>query len=336
MNKGKRHYVRWVVLALTCVLLTTWLFRINVLFTSNHLSLTYARSATSMPLWYDQMFYVKDNVLYFIDDNGKKDRLCYVENNIIKTFVKLPYSFDHFVVADDETVIIQRKDILYSLNVSDGVITELWQGACVGYYEDQLYFTNDSALYAAKIGQGEPQKVLSFDELLASYHDGIIYRNGEEICQLLLEQTDAPQVLTKGNIPWPDAMLHWLLDEVFLYTSDYALHIGSHTIDMYTYKTGAMKRIYEAADAHDGSMVTMAVTARENEIYISRLLTHISFWKIRDKNINGTYRYDIQADTWTKITDATYSTIAQFDDRYLYGNDSGSFFDYGVLKITKN
>ena len=84
MNKGKQHYVRWVVLALACVLLTTWLFRINVLFTSNHLSLTYARSATSSPP-NNHSFYVHDNVLYFTKDGSPKDKLCYVKNNIIKT-----------------------------------------------------------------------------------------------------------------------------------------------------------------------------------------------------------------------------------------------------------
>ncbi len=311
-----KHVVPWCILLVGCVLLVVWLFETHILYTADTLSFSYSRNVTSFSS--PQRFYVRDNVLYFVENQGEKAVIRYVKKNWIHTFTEMPANYKRFIVVDDETVIVQIKDTLYLLDVVDGDLTKLWQGSCVGYEGDRIYYTDSTALYARKMVESEPQKVISFDELLASYADGIVYSNEEGIYQLYYAKPNTPQMITAGAIPWTEDKTTWLLGFTYLYTSDYALRIGSHTLDMYVYDTGEIQRIYET-DADN--MVIMAVAASENELYVSRQWVDMKFWLLENQDINGTYKYDILKKAWTKITNKTYSVIGRFDEQYLYGID---------------
>ncbi len=329
-----KRIVLWGVLLVVCFLLAVRFFQTHILYTSDTLSVAYSRSVTSTPSsdtlnW----FYVRDNVLYFTKDKGfDKTVICYVKNNWIHTFAEIPNNYQRFIVVDDETVIVEVSDIIYLLNVSDGKLTEKWQGDCVGYCRNQVYYTNGNALYAAEIAGSEQRKIVSYDELLAHYDDGIVYRDSKGIYWLFYEKSDAPQLITEGTIPWTDVTTSWLLDVEYVYTPDYALCIGSHSIDMYVYETGEIQRIYYA---DVGKMIIMAVTASENELYVSRQWVDMKFWPLKNKDINGTYKYDICEKEWTKITDKTYHEIVRFDEQYLYGYGTyGLFFpNFKCFKI---
>lgn len=297
-----------------------WFYRRNILKTSDSLSLAYTPSASSY--WKQNYFYVHDNVLYFVDDNHI---IKYVKNNVIYTFAEIPVAYDRFIIIDDKLAIIQWKDALHLLNASNDELVELWQGDCVGCYEGQVYFTKDNVLYSAKVNGSEPEIVVSFDELLSSDYTGITYRIGGNIYQFLLEQPNEFKLLNIGEIPWPE-ISGSIIFNPYLYTSNYALQLGPETLDMYVYETKEMKRIFEL-DENDVNMVSMAVVAHENEVYVSRQYMDGKLWPLKNKQINGTYKYDIQENTWSKITNKTYSVLVQFDEQHLYGlNDPFRLF----------
>ena len=80
-------------------------------------------------------------------------------------------------------------------------------------------------------------------------------------------------------------------------------------------------------DENDDNMVTMAVVAKENELYVSRTYMTGDLWPLKNKQINGTYKYDIRENKWSKITNKTYSVLVQFDEQHLYGlNDPFRLF----------
>ncbi|MBP3300724.1 MAG: hypothetical protein J6M34_04400 [Clostridia bacterium] len=315
------HITLFCGLLLGAALFALWFFNCCYLYTPDNLSLTYARNQSSFPSMEENSFYVRDNLLYFAEDRGDKVVVRVVKNNVIRTFAEIPKNYKRFLVLDDETMLVQVKDTLYLMNTEDENLVELWSGTCVGYHGDQVYLTDETALYAAKITETEPQKVVSFHEILASYEDGIVYRNGDGIYQLFYEKTNVPQLLTNNAIPWPNEKTE--LEFSYLYTTDYALRIGSHTLDLYFYKTGEMRRIYETEANH---MVIMAVSAGMDGLYVSRQWVDAKFWPLKNSEINGTYRYDIQGDLWTRISDETCSTLARFDDSSVYGYDRYSTF----------
>lgn len=321
MHKLKWFFVLGFVLLIGCGFLTWWLFHGYSMYTADTISLTYSRSVSSFPSVAKGNFYVRDNVLYFAEDHGDSSIIRYVKNNRIHTFAKLPKKCERFIVLDDKSLIVQIKSSLYLINTSDGKLIELWQGNCVGCYGNLVYFTDSTTLYEAEIGVREPQAVALFEELLASYHDGIVYRNSEGIYQLLFEQVNEPQLLITGDILWPNDKSVWLIGYEYLYTHNYALRISSYALDMYTYKTGEVCRIYEVPT---NNMVLMSITARDDELYVSRQYTDLKFWKLENEEINGTYKYCILEDKWTKITNKTYSVIEQFDEQYLYGMRANS------------
>jgi len=307
-------------------------FNAFVMFTSDTLSLTYARSATVMST--SKQFYVHDNILYFVDDHS--DTIKYVKNNIIYKFAKLPTNCRDFIILEDGTALVHKNDsAICLLDKDDGTLTELWQGRCVGYVGEWLYFTCGNTLYKAVVGENAPTEVISFDELLASYSDAIVYKDSGNIYQLYLDRTDDPLMLTAGEIPWPDRQSNFLLDDPYLYTENYALHISTYTVDMYVYSTGEMKRIYDAGDP-DGIIIT-SLAAENDRIYVSRRLTDSHLWPIADKNnINGTYEYDIKSDVWTKINGQSYNALFRFDTEALYGyKDAILFGGAKRIKMTR-
>ena len=292
-----------------------WLLHTRILYTADSLSAEYTRSVSNLDMSdCGQQFYVSNNTLYFATQGD----IRYVKNNWVSILAKTPGTYERFVILDDETVILEKGDTLYWLNKEDGSLTKLWQGNSVGHYGNQVYFTCDNTLYAAEVTQGEPKEIVVFDELLGAYDDAIVYRSAGCIYQLLFREPDTSQLLVVGEIPWPEDV--WpFFNDAYLYTHDYALYISATAIDMYTYETGEMKRIYDIGTDHSA---IMAVTARKNELYVSRQWVDVKLWPLRSKEINGTYRYDMQTDVWTKITGKTYKTIARFDERsvYVYGS----------------
>lgn len=299
------------ICAVLIVVLGCVLYR-RVLHTSDALSSEYTRSVSNLS-GCDQQFYISNNTLYF----ATEDDIRYVKNNWVCKLVKTPSGqYQRFVVLDDVTVILEKDDTIYRLNKKDNSLTELWQGNSLGHYGNQVYFTHDNTLYVSEVTQGEPQEVITFDELLGIYDDGIVYKSKGCIYQLLFREPDAPQILVHCEISWPEDVSPYFND-AYLYTLDYALHISSTAIDMYTYETGEMKRIY---DMGKDDAAIMAVTARKNELYVSRQWVDTAIWPLRSKD-NGTYRYDMRTDSWTKITNKRSRTIAQLDENsiYMYG-----------------
>lgn len=300
------------------------LYNRNFMKTSGTMSLSYSSCASSY--YSGNYFYVKDNILYFQGEGFNGDeQIKYVKNNVIHTFSETYY--EKFIIIDEKNAIVQWKEAVHLLNTSDDSIVELWKGECVGYYDGKVYFTDDTTLYVAEIGESRPNIVLSYDELLASDYNGITYKSGENIYQYLLEHPDEVKLLTVGDIPWLESTGDPLYDE-YLYTSDYALRIGGNDLDLYIYKTGEMRRIYEI----ENNKAAIAVVARENELYVSRQYMDSTNWLLRDKEINGTYKYEIQENKWTKIANRTYPVMVQFDEQYLYCYDS-YYFNRWVRKI---
>ncbi len=304
------------------ILAVLWLFQGSFLYTEDTLALTYSRSTSTFSS--KERFYVRDNLLYYAEDRGEKTVVRYVKNNVVHTFAEIPPNYEHFIILDDGTLIVQIRDTLYSLDTENKYPVELWPGSCVGSFENQVYFIHNTTLYTAEITESEPRKVVLFDELLGSYNDGIVYRSGECIYQLLYEQSNIPLLVTSGEIPWSKDITSWALDVAYLYTSEYALRIGSHSLDMYIYKTGELQRIYEA---DVDNMIIMAVVAGKKELYVSRQLVDLKFYPLKDNKINGTYKYDIQAKSWTKISSEVCSMLVQFDKQSLYGCDSYGVYD---------
>lgn len=326
IHKSKYFYIFVCILLIGCVCFVCLLFNRYILNTADTMSLTYSHSVSTFPSL-NGKFYIKDDILYFINEHDSANIIRCIENNWIRTFAKLPGPCEQFVILDNKAVIVQIKDWLYLLNTVDGKLMKLWQGKCVGEYENQVYFIVDTTLYVAETEKLEPHMVLSFDELLASYHDGIVYRDGDGIYQLLLEQLDEPKLLTIGDIAWANDDSVWLIGYKYLYTPNYALRISSYALDMYVYKTGEIHRIYEVdTDTVMDGVVLMAVTAQDNELYVSRQYTDLKFWHLENEEINGTYKYCIKEDVWTKISTKTYSVLAQFDEHFLYGINTLSFF----------
>ncbi len=324
-----RKFIRYLGLCILigiCINVGMYIFHRHFLKTSDILSLSYTPSAS--PYFEENYFYVHDNILYFVDDCNTEGKMAvkYVKNNVIHTFAEIPGAYDRFIIIDDKSAIIQWKDALHLLNASNDELVELWQGDCVGCYEGQVYFTKDNVLYSAKVSESEPESVLSFDELLSSDYTGITYRKGENIYQFLLEQPIEPKLLTVGEIPWLEQSNSFLISDSYLYTSDYALHIGNSALDIYVYESKEMKRIFEI-DENDANMVAMAVVAQQNELYVSRQYVDIKLWPLKNKQINGTYKYDIEENQWSKISNKTYPVLVQFEEKYLYGHmDLNSFF----------
>ena len=298
------------------------------MFTPDTLSLTYARSANMLST--DQQIYVHDNILYFADDSN--NTIKYIKNNIICNFVKLPTNCKDFIILEDGTLLVHKNDsTICLLDKDNGTLTELWQGHCTGYDKEWLYFTNDNTLYKAVVREISPLDVISFDELLASYSNSIVYKKDGNIYQLYFAHPDEPTMLNSGDIPWPKCKSHFILDDIYLYSENYALHISTYAVDMYFYSTGEMKRIYDAGNP-DGTIITSLV-AEDDKIYVSRFLTDSLLWPIIDRNnINGTYEYDIHSGTWTKINGQSYTTMFQFDSEALYGYKNAIFWG-GVKRI---
>ena len=302
-------------------LFTIYFLKNRIMYTSNTISPTYSRSASA----YDnnQLFYVKDNILYFVGDTDDHVVRC-VKNNWTHTFAKLPVNYDNFVIVDDKTTVVRTMtDDIYLL--VDGDLTELWQGESLGYDgEKYLYFVTDGSLYSATLTEREPQKIISFDRLLGAYHDAIVYENEGCIYQLLYAEPNTPQLLAEDN-PWSNDS-PWL---DYLYTSNYALCFGIETLDMYTYETGEIKRLFDAniVDENFTGMAVMAVAASDNELYVSRQNTSMAYWPINNKKINGTYKYDFVTGEWTKVDDNTYFELARFDERSMYGCIIGGIDD---------
>lgn len=324
MQKLKiKHLCRWGVLLVIGVLLIWWFLSSHILYTSDNLSLTYARNQSTFPSFADDFFYVHNNLLYFTEDSGDDTAVRVVKNNVIRTFAVIPgNNYQRFLILDEETLLVQIRDTIYSMNTEDEKLVELWSGTCVGCYENQVYFTDETTLYTAKITENEPQAVVSFLELLASYKDGIVYQSEEGIYQLFYEKPNDPQLLTSNEIPWPKEGSQ--LEVAYLYTTDFALRISGHSLDLYTYKTDEMQRIY--ATTADQNMVIMAISAGKDNLYISRQLVDLKFWPLENNEINGTCRYEIQTGSWARVSDETCSILVQFDEHSLYGYDSYNMF----------
>lgn len=296
--------------------------------TSDDLSPTYARSASTFRSP-DQYFYAHNNRLYFVEERLKSVVIRYSENNVIHTFAEIPKNYQQFLMFDESTAVVQVQESL-SLVYADGSLQELWPGSCVGIYENRLYFTEGTSLYSAHLPDGEPKQEVCFEELLGSSRDGIVYRTEDGIFQLLLNQPNVPRLLTDGEISWPEDTASARSED--LYTSDYAVRIGSNTLDLYFYETGEMRRIFE--DFTEGRWTIMAVVAGETELYVSRQWATYDYYPKKNKEINGTYRYSIETDSWSKISDKVCSTMVQYDPKTLYGyNFYGYFNDLKRIEV---
>ncbi len=319
------------VVLVAVALFSVWFLQNHILYTSDTISPTYSRSASTFT--WENCFYVKDNTLYFVKHGALSgESICRVKNNWTHTISKLPsqYAYKDFVVIDDQTILVRSGHGIYrSVSISDE--TMLWQGESLGYDgEKYIYFVNDGALYSATLSEREPQKLVSFDRLLGAYHDAIVYENEGRIYQLFYADPSTSQLLAEES-PWPDG-----IRTEYVYTSNYALRIGYKTLDMYVYETGEIKRIFDAdiVDEDFYGMAVMALAASENELYVSRQHTDMVYWPINNKKINGTYKYDFVTGEWTKIDDNTFFWLAQFDENSLYGYNANDLLDpYKRIKL---
>ena len=309
----------------------------HIMNTADAMSGIYSRSVSNIEA--KQRFWVKDNVLYFYKKSIGPS-ICWVKNDWTSTYSKLhkPYmrmadSYETFIPIDDNSFITQVQEFIYLGSCPTGEMEKLWDGYLVGYSNELIYFATDTTLYASKIEEQDLQVVATFDELLACYPDAVVYSLDESIYQLYFENTNDPQLLTSMPIPWVEDY-SFPLDLVYIYTSSYALQIGDHSIDMYIYDTGELKRIYEYKDRE--GVIAMAVVAGENEIFVSRQLMDIKFYKLDDVAVNGTWRYIIMSDQWKKINSKTYRALGQFDDQYLYGFEHGLNITLQQVKIEDN
>lgn len=72
----------------------------------------------------------------------------------------------------------------------------------------------------------------------------------------------------------------------------------------------------------------MAATTHGDILYVSVQRTDTKNWPIKDKDINGIYRYDFNTKEWTKISSKTYGSLMQFDAKNLYGVN-----EYGITNV---
>ncbi len=342
----KRHPI-WTVIIIIAVAIPVWsFFEFNFILTSDNMSLTYSRSVGVTEYQDEGRSYVYDGDLYYIDgteyieeENSLADTIQYTKNNFISTYCTPEYpdiyrgSIDNFLIIDSDLAIVEISDKLSPdlllFDRKSNEFTSLWDGQCVAYYNGKVYFTNENSLYAGEVDNGESSVVFSFDKLLGSYYDGIVYENDGRIYQLLLEDTSSPCVLVDGIIEWPIIKSDDFIHDTYLYTFDYALHIGGSAIDMYTYKTREIKRIFETDKSDE---VRMAATARGNDIYVSRQVTGNYYPEdgLAFVDINGTYHYDIESGEWTKISNYRCSSLVLYDEKCLYGYKNYWFFNHMV------
>lgn len=332
MKKTKRLIKIFIVIALF-ICLGVCIFNRIYIPTSDTLSPTYAPSVNFLHT--GNWFYVYDNTLYFYESHYFLS-IMYVKNNIVHKFADVGIkNIDGFCILDENTAIIWSnwydppKTTIYSLNKSGDKAVKLWDGYCVGCFDNKVYYAKDNTLYSSKIGQSEPDTVTFFSTLLAHDNYGITYRVGDNVYQLLYEDPQRPKLLFTGENPWKysEKVLYDNIVENInagLYTSDYALSYSFDSIEMFIYETREKKKIYTP----DGGAanVSMSIVANGNKLYVSRQCIDFKYYRVKNKKINGTYIYDITEDTWTKLSDKTYTVLAQFDENYLYGYDELSLF----------
>ena len=348
LNFVKRHPI-WTVIIIIAVAIPIWLlFEDNFILTSDNMSLTYSRSVGVTEYQNEGRSYVYDGDLYYIDDteyieekNSRADTIQYTKNNFISTYCTPEYpdiyngDIYNFLIIDSDLAIVEiggkRSPNLLLYNCKSNEFTPMWDGKCVAYYNGKVYFTNENSLYAGEIDNGESSVIESFDTLFGSYYDGIVYEKDSKTYQLLFEDTSSPCVLVDGIIEWPIIKSDDFIHDTYLYTFDYALHIGGSAIDMYTYKTREIKRIFETDKSDE---VRMAATARGNDIYVSRQVTGNYYPEdgLAFVDINGTYHYDIESGEWTKISNYRCSSLVLYDEKCLYGYKNYWFF-YNMVRI---
>ena len=338
----KRHPI-WTVIIIIAVAIPIWLlFEDNFILTSNNMSLTYSRSVGVTEWQHEGSSYVKNNTLYYIDSSMNFDlsanfSIQQIKNNFAFKYCKIPdESIYNFLIIDSDLAIVEISDKLSPdlllFDRKSNEFTPMWDGQCIAYYNGKVYFTNENSLYAGDVDNGESSVVFSFDKLLGSYHDGIVYEKDGKTYELLIEDTSSPCLLVDGIIEWPIIKSDDFIHDTYLYTFDYALHIGGSAIDMYTYKTREIKRIFETDKSDE---VRMAATARGNDIYVSRQVT-ANYWPedgLAFADINGTYHYDIDSGEWTKISIYRCSSLVLYDEKCLYGYKNYWFFNNNMVRI---
>ena len=126
------HYLLLGVVLVVCVVNTACGFGLdNTSYSDDSIPLTYSRSLSTFPSINDQA-YVKDNVLYFVNERGEARAIQYLNTDMGRTVTELQKSYQLFAVLDEKSVIVQIEDSLHYLNTVDGKSEKLWQGVGVG------------------------------------------------------------------------------------------------------------------------------------------------------------------------------------------------------------
>ena len=240
----------------------------------------------------------------------------YSMNGIVHNWDKLSNLSEQFIICDENTAIICEKGAIYLQKNTENGKMKLCDGEILGFYNRHLYYTNKTVLYEINIDTKVKKTITIWDTLLASYYDGIIYKKDGCTYSLLFETPSTPQLLIDKEITWPKAD-RW--NEGFLYTNDKILRITSKGIEVYFLATEKIERIYEPK--MDSCALQIAAVVHENTMYVSIQRTDIKNWPIRDKDINGLYRYDFVTKEWKKIGSKTYGSLMQFDELNLYGTN---------------
>ncbi len=307
--------------------------------TAKEMDLTYSRSINSWGETWRQCF-VYNNTLYYMTDEipviGTRT-IKYSKDRFVHNMTTVSSADVRFWVVDEKTLITQSyvwsniPATIYLDKPKEGTRVKLCKGILVGVCDNRLYYVNDNTLYEMDLSEKEEAPILSYDTLLGNYYDGIVYQADGYIYSFLFESLEPSLILAPGVLDWFDGESWFLtMDPEFLFTDTSIVRITPYSIKTYSMSTGEIDTIF--APDLESDLLHIAATAHQNIMYVSVQRTDIANWTIRDKEINGLYKYDFVTKEWTKISSKTYGSLMQFDDQYLYGTNEYRLINIGNVE----
>ncbi len=317
--------IRTIFFSILAVLFILQLVQRFTFITASEMEFSYSRSINSWGETWRRCFVYGDTLYYMNDTNALNDirTIKYSAKGVVHNLIKLSYPDEKFLIIDEKNVIVREEGTIYLLHTAKNSRVKLCVGEIIGFCNNRLYHVNNATLFEMDIIQRIEKPIVVFDTLLAAYYDGIIYEKDGAIYSFLLDTPLTPLLLTSKKIEWSDAG-GW--HEEFLYTADRIIRITTESIDVYSLNTGNIERIF--SPELDRGILQMAATIHGDILYVSIQRTDIKNWPIKDKDINGIYRYDFGTEEWTKVSSKTYGTIMQFDAKNLYGIN-----EYGLMNV---
>lgn len=330
----KKLFRVFAIVSVLCVLIIKMYMNLDQKFLSKaeESTLSYSRSVDSFGNTRANI-YVFDNSIYFLENRVGANKALIIKrikDNHVESVAELPAEVDsdYFFIVNDSTGIVQSNSKIYLFDIRNKKISYLTDGKGVAVNKDYLYYLRKDTLCVMDVFQGNSQDLFAYDEVLASYYDSVIFEYNGNRYIWSITQPEKISSIPYVEINWPVADL-WI--EEYLYTNDKVFRITKNALDVYTYKTGEVQRIF-ALNEHDaGGIVVMAVCVSGNDIFISRQCTDIKFWPQIDSKINGTFKYTLDAKTLVKIDQKAYLPIIQFDAKHLYGINHYSLINLDKL-----